>query len=75
VFDALPSAFCRASGKEALPSAAPGKVLLSVRMVFAESKTLGTGTHSAKKQYLITGIGSLPSVRVIALGREAIPGH
>jgi hypothetical protein len=36
------------SAKKPLPSAALGKVLLSVMMAFAESRTLGIGIHSAK---------------------------
>jgi uncharacterized lipoprotein YbaY len=36
------------SAKKPLPSAALGKVLLSVTTTFAESRTLGTGIYSAK---------------------------
>jgi hypothetical protein len=36
----------------ALPSAALGKVLLSVTTTFIESRTLGTGKHSAKTSLL-----------------------
>jgi hypothetical protein len=43
------------SAKKPLSSAALGKVLLSVTTMFAESRTLGTGKHSAKI--------SLPSVK------------
>jgi hypothetical protein len=48
VLGALPSVFVGHSAKKSLPSAALGKVLLSVTTVFAESRTLGTGIHSAK---------------------------
>jgi hypothetical protein len=40
--------FVKNSAKKPLPSAALGKVLLSVMAVFAESRTLGTEIHSAK---------------------------
>jgi hypothetical protein len=46
-------ALCQVLG--ALPSAALGKVLLSVMTVFTENRTLGTERHSAKK--------SLPSAK------------
>ena len=49
---------CRMLG--ALPSAALGKVLLSVTTAFAESRTLGTGIHSTKI--------SLPSAKHSAKG-------
>jgi hypothetical protein len=57
--------FVRHSVKKPLPSAALGKVLLSVTNEFTESRTLGTKLHSAKI--------SLPSAKhsaKAALGKE-----
>jgi hypothetical protein len=60
VLKSLPSAFCRALGKQALSSAALGKAILSATRLFTERWTLGTGRHSAKT--------SLPSVKHSAKG-------
>jgi hypothetical protein len=46
-----------------LPRATLGKVILSVTTTFTESRTLGTGRHSAKTV--------LPSAVALALGKEA----
>jgi hypothetical protein len=48
------------SANKSLPSFAFGKVLLSVTTAFTESRTLGTGRHSAKT--------SLPSAKHSKVG-------
>jgi hypothetical protein len=48
VLGALPSVFVGHLTKKPLSSGALGKALLSVTTAFAESRTLDTGTHSAK---------------------------
>jgi hypothetical protein len=58
------------SAKKTLPSAAFGKVLLSVTIVFTKSRTLGTKIHSAKcslpsaKHSTKTTLGKGPSAAV-----------
>jgi hypothetical protein len=65
----LPSAFYR----ETLPSAALGKVRLSVTRLFTEHRTLGTGQHSAKtclpsvKHSTKKALGKGPSAAVLKL--------
>jgi hypothetical protein len=66
------------SAKKPLPSAALGKVLLSVMTAFAESRTLGTGIHSTKggsrqrvvRRRLKLTVVTFAKSRVLALGKE-----
>jgi hypothetical protein len=44
----LSSVFSGHLAKKSLPTAALGKVLLSVTIMFTKSRTLGIGIHSAK---------------------------
>jgi hypothetical protein len=65
VLGALPSAFCRALGK----------ALLSVTTAFAESRTLGTGTHSAKTPLKALGKEAFAECRTRqspALGNDGV---
>jgi hypothetical protein len=57
VLGALRVLFIGHSAKKPLPSAALGKVLLSVTTPFAETKTLGRGIHSAKISLLCQPLG------------------
>jgi hypothetical protein len=69
------------SAKKSLPSAALGKVWLSVTRLFIERRTLGTGQHSAKtclssvKHSAKKALEKGPSVFAerwgLALGKEA----
>jgi hypothetical protein len=66
--ESLPSAFCRALGKEGFaesPRAALGKVRLSAQRLFTECWTLGRGQHSAK-----TGLPSVKHSTKGALGKK-----